>query len=429
MEEKIRIRCKAATTIDIDELVEFQGDLKKLSTDSYEALKDDILTLGFISPIHVWEGQEKKYILDGHQRLKTLQAMKKEGYAIPEVPVTWVEADSLKEAKKQVLSLTSQFGEMTYAGLNQFLSDANLEVEEVMTNFRFPEIDFNEFIKKYSNEGEEGPDPDEAPAIPKVPKSKPGELYELGPHKAICGDATNKADIAKLMGQDLIDMVITDPPYNVDYEGKDGMKIKNDKMGNTQFKEFLFKSYKNYFDFAKPACPMYVFHADSEGENFRWGMRESGWAVKQCLVWVKSAFVMGRQDYQWQHEPCLYGWKPGAKHPWYSDRKQSTVVHFDRPKVNDVHPTKKPVEMLSYFIENSSKGQDIIADFFGGSGSTLMACEKTKRKCRTVEFDPIYMDVILDRWCEYTKQEAYRVEDDGAKTAWSEIKNMTDSKP
>lgn len=226
-----------------------------------------------------------------------------------------------------------------------------------------------------------------------------GDIFEIGVHKLICGDSTQIETFEKLFGEELADMVVTDPPYNVAYEGKtkDALTIENDNMSNNDFYQFLYDFYTALGAYTKKGGAWYVWHADSEGANFRQAMKDAGLLVKQCLIWVKNCMVMGRQDYQWKHEPCLYGWKEGASHNWYSDRKQTTILEFNKPSRNAEHPTMKPIELFAYQIENSSKQGDIVADAFGGSGTTMVACEQLKRKARIVEFDPKYCQVIIDR--------------------------------
>jgi len=226
-----------------------------------------------------------------------------------------------------------------------------------------------------------------------------GDLFEIGPHRLLCGDSTQTDTFKALFGEQLADLVVTDPPYNVAYEGKTKKKltIENDSMGDGDFYQFLYDFYTALGSYTKPGGAWYVWHADSEGANFRKAMSDSGIMVKQCLIWVKNSMVMGRQDYQWKHEPCLYGWKEGASHGWYSDRKQTTVLEFDRPSRNAEHPTMKPIPLFSYLIGNSSKQGDIVADAFGGSGTTMVACHQMNRKEYLVEFDPKYCQVIIDR--------------------------------
>lgn len=232
---------------------------------------------------------------------------------------------------------------------------------------------------------------------------KPGDAFELhiGPikHRLVCGDATSVEDVERLMNGAHGDLVLTDPPYNVDYEGKtkDKLKIENDKMTADKFYEFLLGFFSAVNHFIKPGGSWYIWHADSEGANFRRAMAEAGIPVRQCLVWVKNTFVMGRQDYHWQHEPCLYGWKEGASHSWYNDRKQSTVLNFDRPMRNADHPTMKPVKLFAYQIGNSSKAGDIVVDPFAGSGTAMIASTQMNRNCYAMELDPKYCQVIIDR--------------------------------
>lgn len=226
-----------------------------------------------------------------------------------------------------------------------------------------------------------------------------GDLFEIGRHRLLCGDSTQTDTFKALFGEQLADMVVTDPPYNVAYEGKtkDALKIENDDMSDSDFYQFLYDFYTALGSYTKAGGAWYVWHADSEGANFRKAMSDSGLLVKQCLIWVKNTMVMGRQDYQWKHEPCLYGWKEGAAHNWYSDRKQTTVLEFNKPNRNAEHPTMKPVELFAYQIGNSSKNGDIVADGFGGSGTTMVACEQMGRSAYLVEFDPKYCQVIVDR--------------------------------
>ena len=226
-----------------------------------------------------------------------------------------------------------------------------------------------------------------------------GDLFEIGEHRLFCGDSTQTDTFEKLFAGHMADLVVTDPPYNVAYEGKTKKKltIDNDQQSDGDFYQFLYDFYTALGSYTKAGGSWYVWHADSEGANFRRAMTDSGIMVKQCLIWVKNSMVMGRQDYQWQHEPCLYGWKEGAAHGWYSDRKQTTILNFDRPQRNAEHPTMKPIPLFAYQIGNSSKQGDIVADGFGGSGTTMVACHQMQRKAYLVEFDPKYCQVIIDR--------------------------------
>lgn len=248
-------------------------------------------------------------------------------------------------------------------------------------------------------------DPDAVPEPPEESVSVRGKVYQLGKHRLMCGDSTSADDVALLMAGDAdgADLWLSDPPYNVAYEGKtkDALTIQNDSMGDSQFREFLRSAFDAVFAHTKPGASFYIFHADSEGYNFRGAIHDCGQKVRRCLIWKKQTMVMGRQDYQWIHEPILYGWKEGAAHKWKSDRCQTTVLEFNRPSRNDVHPTMKPIDILLYLIGNSCDTNDIVIDTFGGSGSTLIACEQGGRICRTMELDEHYCDVIRKRWAEF----------------------------
>jgi site-specific DNA-methyltransferase (adenine-specific) len=226
-----------------------------------------------------------------------------------------------------------------------------------------------------------------------------GDIFEIGQHKLLCGSSTQTDSWSKIFASELADLVITDPPYNVAYTGKtkDALTIQNDSMGDGDFYQFLYDFYTALGSYTKAGGSWYVWHADSEGANFRRAMADAGIMVKQCLIWVKNSMVMGRQDYQWKHEPCLYGWKEGAAHSWYSDRKQTTILEFNRPNRNAEHPTMKPIELIAYQITNSSKVGDLVADGFLGSGTTMIASHQLGRKCYGTELDPKYCQVIVDR--------------------------------
>ncbi|MPM59041.1 hypothetical protein SDC9_105879 [bioreactor metagenome] len=248
-------------------------------------------------------------------------------------------------------------------------------------------------------------EPDAVPETPELAESRRGEVYRLGDHLLMCGDATDADDAAVLMGEVEADLWLTDPPYNVNYEGGTGLTIQNDNMSDSKFREFLRLAFACAKEHMKPGASFYIYHADSEGYNFRGACHDIELTVRQCLIWKKNSLVLGRQDYQWLHEPILYGWKEGAAHSWHSDRSQTTVIEYDKPKQNDVHPTMKPVEMLVYLIKNSSQREETVLDTFGGSGSSLIACEQTGRICRMMELDEKYCDVIRRRWAEFVHGE------------------------
>jgi len=247
-------------------------------------------------------------------------------------------------------------------------------------------------------------DADDVPEAPAEPITKPGDLWILGDHRLLCGDSTDTVALERLMAGANADLWLTDPPYNVNYEGKtaDSLKIKNDSMKDAEFRQFLKDVYIAANCFLRPGAVFYIWHADSEGYNFRGAAFDAGWKVRQCLIWLKSCMVMGRQDYQWKHEPCLYGWTEGAAHFWNSDRKQTTILEFAKPSRNGEHPTMKPVDLFQYQMANSTKPGDIVLDSFGGSGTTMIAAERINRKARLMELDPAYCDVIVQRWQAFT---------------------------
>lgn len=250
---------------------------------------------------------------------------------------------------------------------------------------------------------------DEEP--PEEPTSKLGEVYQLGRHRLMVGDSTDSSQVEILMGGQKADLLLTDPPYNVAYEGKskERLTIKNDRQSKDAFYDFLFKMFTGAVMVMKPGAPFYIWYASTEVINFVSAAEDAGLSVREELIWSKNSMVLGRQDYQWKHEPCLYGWSDGGSHSWYSDRKQTTLMEFDRPTVSKLHPTMKPIPLFDYQIKNSSKPGDNVLDLFGGSGTTMMACEQNGRNAYLMEYDPHYADVIIKRWEEFTGQKAERV--------------------
>jgi len=247
-------------------------------------------------------------------------------------------------------------------------------------------------------------EPDDVPEPPIVSVTQPGDVWLMGNHRLMCGDSTSIEQVTSLMMNLQADLLVTDPPYNVAYKGgtKDRLSIQNDDMSDAQFFQFLCDCYVAADAVMRPGAAFYIWHADGRGLVFRTASVEVGWEIRQCLIWVKNHFNLGRQDYQWKHEPCLYGWKSGAAHAWYSDRTQTTILEFDHQQVNDEHPTMKPVALIRYLVENSSRAEQTVLDLFGGSGSTLLACEMTGRINRSMEIDPKYCDVIVRRWQDYS---------------------------
>ena len=372
-------------------------DLKP-EDEEYQKIKNSLVEFGYVAPIIV---NSDMTVIGGHQRLKVLKEL---GYT--EVECNIVDLDKNKE-KSLNIALNKITGEWDNTKLEELLAelkeaDVNLDA----TGFSFDEVD--NILKDITGTKEDDFDLDEALEEIDEPVTQPGDIYILGKHRLMCGDSTQKEQVMRLMNKQDADMLLTDPPYNVDYEGKtqEALKIENDNMNETEFYNFLLDSFNNMFEISKNGCSVYVFHADTEGLNFRNAFKSAGFKLAQCLVWVKNTFVMGRQDYQWRHEPVLYGWKEGAGHYFIDNRKQSTVLEFDKPTRNAEHPTMKPIDLLVYLIKNSSKENQLIVDLFGGSGSTLIAAEQTQRTCYTMELDPKYCDVIVKRWENLTGQKA-----------------------
>jgi len=360
-----------------------------------EAVAESILQCGYIAPIII---DEAGVILAGHTRYKALQKLgRTEAVCI-------VKEDLTEEQKKKYRLLDNKTNE---------LADWDMEMlAGELADLDFGDLDLDWGLDLEEDRQEVVDDEYDKPA-PEVPRAKPGEVWQLGRHRLMCGDSTKPEDVEKLMGGLKADLLLTDPPYNVDYTGKtaDALKIQNDKMEDSAFREFLKAAFSCALDAMKPGACYYIWHADSEGANFRIAAKEVGLEVRQCLIWCKNSIVMGRQDYHWKHEPCLYGWKDGAAHLWAADRKQSTILNFDRPTRNDLHPTMKPIPLFDYQICNNTKGGDIVLDLFGGSGTTIMACEQNGRVGYSMEFDPRYVDVIIDRWETFTGEEAVLISD------------------
>lgn len=364
----------------------------------YTKIKNSIENFGYVSPLII---NKDMTVIGGHQRLKVLKEL-----GFTELECIIVDLDKTKE-KALNIALNKIQGDWDEEKLETLLQELKLDdFDTNLTGFDFDEVD--EILKDVTGSKEDDFDIDSAYEEIEEPITKPGDIWILGKHRLMCGDSAQKNDIMRLINNQDADMILTDPPYNVDYVGKtaEALKIKNDNMSDNQFYEFLKKVFENMYSVTKEGASIYVFHADTEGLNFRKAFKDAGYKLAECLIWKKDCFVMGRQDYQWQHEPILYGWKEGMAHYFINDRTQSTILEFDRPKQSTLHPTMKPIDLIAKLIKNSSKENDIILDLFGGSGSTIIAAEQLNRNCYTMELDPKYCDVIVKRWETLTNKEA-----------------------
>lgn len=353
----------------------------------YEKIKRSIEEFGYCEPIIV---NSDLTIIGGHQRVSVLKDL---GYS--EIDCIVIDIDKTKERALNIAlnKITGEWNKELLADLIAELQDSDFDV--TFTGFDPPEIEqlMNSVHDKEIVEDEFDIDAE----LEKPPVTREGDLWLLGEHRLVCGDSTLPETYDLLMAGRKANLVVTDPPYNVDYEGSAG-KIKNDKMAEEQFEKFLFAAYVNMEQNMMDDASIYVFHSDSHGLAFRRAFEEAGFYLSGCCIWKKNSLVLGRSPYQWLHEPVLFGWKKGGRHQWYADRKQTTVWEYDKPKKNDLHPTMKPVNLIAYPIKNSSMSNCIVLDPFGGSGSTLIAADQLKRICYTVELDPKYADVIVNRY-------------------------------
>lgn len=356
----------------------------------YEKLKRSITEFGYVEPV-IWN-QTTGRVVGGHQRLKVLQDM-----GMTEIDCVIIEVSEEKE-KALNIALNKISGDWDTDKLALLITDLQgSDFDVSLTGFEPAEIDalFKDDIKDAVKDD----DFDVEAELKKPTITKLGDIWTLGNHRLICGDSTKAETLELLMCGKKANLVVTDPPYNVNYEGSAG-KIKNDNMENMAFYEFLLAAFKNAEQVMTEDASIYVFHADTEGLNFRKAFVDAGFYLSGTCIWKKQSLVLGRSPYQWQHEPVLFGWKKKGKHQWYTGRKESTIWEFDKPKKNGDHPTMKPIPLIAYPIMNSSMSNCIVLDLFGGSGSTLIACEQTNRVCRMVELDEKFCDVIVKRYIE-----------------------------
>ena len=383
---------------DIESIKPYENNPRKLSDTAIEKVAMSLKEYGFRQPIVV---DKDRIIVAGHTRFR---ASKKLG--LKQVPISII--DNLTPEQINAYRIADNRTAEESEWDNELLK---MEIKELEAqDFKLDLLGFNEDqLNNLLFEEKQGlTDEDEVPETPEEPITKLGDIWKLGNHRVICGDSTKQETYEQLCNEAKVDLYLTDPPYNVAYEGKtkDKLTIQNDKQTDDEFIEFLSQAFRSADTVLKMGGSFYIWHSDSEGLNFRLACIEAKWKLRQTLIWSKNSMVMGRQDYQWQHEPCLYGWKEGSSHSWYSDRKQTTIIKHDRPTQSKLHPTMKPVSLMEYLIKNSSKQEDIILDSFLGSGSTLIACEKQNRICYGIELDPKYCDVIIKRWENFTGQKA-----------------------
>lgn len=364
----------------------------RLNDEAVKYVAESIKQFGFKVPIII--GQDN-VIIAGHTRIK---AAKKLGYKT----VPCIVADDLTPEQIKAFRLAdnkvAEKAEWDFDLLGDELDDIlNIDMEAFGFDFEIEE------------EEQEVQEDDYEAELPEEPKSQYGDIYKLGNHRLMCGDSTKASDVEKLMDGNMADLVVTDPPYNVAIENSQGMKIENDDMDDSAFFKFLIFAFENLEKNLKPGGAFYVWYASKEHINFEKALNECGLQVREQLIWNKNTFILGRQDYHWKHEPFLYGWKQGATHYFINDRTQSTVIEENKPTVNDLHPTMKPIPLIGKQIRNSSKTGENVLDLFGGSGTTLMACEQMNRKCFMMEYDPKYADVIIDRWQKFTGKKAVKL--------------------
>ena len=378
--------------VPIGKLIPYINNARTHSPEQIKKLRASLREFGFVNPVII----DREYnVIAGHGRI---MAAKEEGLA--EVPCVY--ADHLTEAQKKAYILADNRMALDAGWDEEMLRveiDAlrELDFDPMLTGF-----DEKELLALYADEeaGAQDDDFDLSSALEKAAFVETGDIWTVGKHRLMCGDATKADDVTRLMDGKRANLIVTDPPYGVSFKSSSGLTIQNDSIKNEEFYEFLLSAFQAMANVLEKGGAAYVFHADTEGLNFRRAFIDAGFHLAGCCIWVKDSLVLGRSDYQWQHEPVLYGFLQNGKHPWYSDRKQTTIWNFAKPKRNENHPTSKPLDLLAYPIGNSSQENSIVIDTFGGSGSTMMACEQTGRICYMMELDPKYASVILRRYVE-----------------------------
>lgn len=399
--------------VSTDKLIPYVNNARTHSAEQINKLRASLREFGFINPVII----DRDYnVIAGHGRIA---AAKAEG--ISKVPCVF--ADHLTEAQKKAYILADNRMALD-AGWDEEMLKVEIEALQAEDiDISLTGFDEKELASLFDTDSEVTDDDfDLTTALQKAAFVQRGDIWNVGRHKLMCGDATSEEDVSALMGDTKANLILTDPPYGVSFKSSSGLTIKNDSMKNDEFYNFLLSAFKCMADHLEKGGSAYVFHADTEGLNFRKAFIDAGFHLAGCCIWVKDSLVLGRSDYQWQHEPILYGFMQNGKHKWFSDRKQTTIWNFSKPKKNSDHPTSKPLDLLAYPISNSTQENAVVVDTFGGSGSTLMACEQMNRICFTMELDEKYASVILRRYVEDTgdKDNVYVVRD-GRKIPYSEL--------
>lgn len=398
----IRVTGEKLEMRNMESIKPYERNARIHGPEQIEQIRKSLREFGFVSPVLI---DSEGNLIAGHGRV---EAAKLEGMS--EVPCVIV--DGLTDAQRRAYILADNRLAETSTWDEALLKIELGELGEIGLDFDAIGFDLGDIGgAELDDEAETEPEAQEDDydgSVPETTKVKRGDVYALGRHRLMCGDATSSGDVQVLMRGGQADLLLTDPPYGVDYTGKtaDALKIDNDKKSDDEFAAFLEKSFSNAMDAIKAGAAFYIWHADTKSHLFRNACVKAGFEVRQCLVWVKNTLVLGRQDYQWKHEPCLYGWKGGAGHQWYADRKQTTVLEFDRPTRSAEHPTMKPIALFDYQIKNSSKKNDIVLDLFAGSGTTVLACQQNGRTAYCMELAPKYCQVIIDRWEALTGEKA-----------------------
>ncbi len=378
-----------------DKLIPYVNNARTHSKEQITKLRSSLREFGFINPVII---DRDFNVIAGHGRI---EAAKAEG--ITEVPCVYV--DHLTEAQKKAYILADNRMALDAGWDEELLAVELSKLQDLGYDLAMTGFDEKELADLFSDKTDSDAKDDDfdlTAALEKASFVKRGDVWTVGRHRLMCGDATSADDVNTLMGSVKANLILTDPPYGVSFKSASGLTIQNDSMKNEEFYTFLLSAFQCMADHLEKGGAAYVFHADTEGLNFRRAFIDAGFHLAGCCIWVKDSLVLGRSDYQWQHEPVLYGFMQNGKHNWYSDRKQTTIWNFDKPKRNANHPTSKPLDLLGYPIGNSTQENAVVIDTFGGSGSTLMACEQMNRICYMMELDEKYASVILRRYVEDT---------------------------